>query len=173
MGDITVALWNLKTGKLVRTLSDFADYSAPPLLSPDGQILVTGSNDNSIKLWNTRTGVRIRSSMSHSATVTRLAISPDGQFLASSSSNDGTVKLWNFKTGQIIRTIPDLKFINSLAFSSDGRTLAMHDGSKGLQVWNWRLPKKIRTIEVNSNFTFAPDGQSLTAGHNHSIEVWR
>jgi WD40 repeat protein len=173
MGETTVTLWNLKMGKVVRTLSDFADYSAPPLLSPDGQILVTGSNDNSIKLWNTRTGVRIRSLMSHSATVTRLAISPDGQFLASSSSNDGTVKLWNFKTGQIIRTISDLKFINSLAFSSDGRTLAMHDGSRGLQVWNWRLPKKIRTIEVNSNFTFAPDGQSLIAEHNYAIEVWR
>src|SRR5919202_1020270 len=108
MGDITVTLWNLKTGQVVRTLSDFADSSALPLLSPDGQILVTGSNDNSVKLWNARTGVRIRSLMSHSATVTRLAISPDGQFLAS-SSNDGSVKLWNFKTGQIIRTIPDLR----------------------------------------------------------------
>ncbi|MBW4548217.1 MAG: WD40 repeat domain-containing protein [Symplocastrum torsivum CPER-KK1] len=173
LGDTIVTLWNLKTGKVVRSLSDFADASASPLLSPDGQILVTGSNDNSIKLWNARTGVRIRSLMSHSATVTRLAITPDGQFLASSSSNDGTVKLWNFKTGQIIRTIPDLKFINSLAFSSDGRTLAMHDGSRGLQVWNWRLPKKIRTIEVNSNFSFTPDGQSLIAGHNYAIEVWR
>jgi WD40 repeat protein len=169
---ITVKLWNLKTGQLIRTFSDFADYSPYPLLSPDGQILVTGSNDNSIRLWNARTGVRIRSLMSHSATVTRLAISPDGQFLAS-SSNDGTVKLWNLKTGQIVRTIPDLRYINSLAFSSDGRTLAMHDGSRGLQLWNWRLPKKIRTIEVDSNFTFAPDGQSLLGGHNYSIEVWR
>jgi WD40 repeat protein len=180
MGDTTITLWNLKTGQVVRTLSDFADSSAPPLLSPVreafsegvGQILVTGSNDNSIRLWNARTGVRIRSLMNHSATVTRLAISPDGQFLASSSA-DNSVKLWNFKTGQIIRTIPDLKYINRLAFSSDGRTLAMHDGSRGLQLWNWRLPKKIRTIEVNSDFTFAPDGQSLLAGHNHSIEVWR
>ncbi|NEQ18640.1 MAG: hypothetical protein F6K28_00505 [Microcoleus sp. SIO2G3] len=173
LGDTTVTLWNLKTGKVVRSLSDFADASASPLLSPDGQILVTGSNDNSIKLWNARTGVRMRSLMSHSATVTRLAITPDSQFLASSSSNDGTVKLWNFKTGQIIRTIPDLKFINSLAFSSDGRTLAMHDSSGGLQVWNWRLPQKILTLEVNSDFSFTPDGQSLIAGHNYAIEVWR
>jgi WD40 repeat protein len=172
MGDITVTLWNLKTGQVVRTLSDFADSSALPLLSPDGQILVTGSNDNSVKLWNARTGVRIRSLMSHSATVTRLAISPDGQFLAS-SSNDGSVKLWNFKTGQIIRTIPDLRYINSLAFSSDGRTLAMHDGSRGLQLWNWRLPQKIRTIEASSDFTFAPDGQSLLASHDYSLQVWR
>jgi WD40 repeat protein len=181
MGDTTVTLWNLKTGKVVRTLSDFADYSAPPVLSPVreafsegvGQILVTGSNDNSIRLWNARTGVRIRSLMSHSATVTRLAISPDGQFLASSSSNDGSVKLWNFKTGQIIRTIPDLKYINSLAFSSDGRTLAMHDGSRGLQLWNWRLPKKIRTMEATPNFTFSPDGQTLLTSHMHSLQVWR
>jgi len=171
MGDTTVKLWNLKTGQVVRTFSDFADYSSSPLLSPDGQILVTGSNDNSIRLWNARTGVRIRSLMNHSATVRHLTISPDGQFLASSSA-DNSVKLWNFKTGQLIRTIPDLKYISSLDFSADGRTLAMH-GSGGLQLWNWRLPKKIRTIEVNADFTFAPDGQSLIAGHNHSIEVWR
>jgi WD40 repeat protein len=167
----TVKLWNLKTGQVIRTFSDFADFSPYPLLSPDGEILVTGSNDNSIRLWNARTGVRIRSLMSHSAPIRRLAISPDGQFLASSSA-DGSVKLWNFKTGQIIRTIPNLGDIYRLAFSSDGRTLAMHDG-RGIQLWNWRLPKKIRMIEGDSSFTFTPDGQTLLSRHNNSLEVWR
>jgi WD40 repeat protein len=109
--------------------------------------------------------------MSHSAPIRRLAISPDGQFLASSSA-DGSVKLWNFKTGQIIRTIPNLGDIYRLVLSSDGRTLAMHD-SRGIQLWNWRLPKKIRTIAGDSNFTFTADGQTLLTRHNNSLEVWR
>ncbi len=167
----TVKLWNLKTGQVIRTFSDFADFSPYPLLSPDGQILVTGSNDNSIRMWNARTGARIRSLISHSAPIRRLAISPDGQFLASSSA-DGSVKLWNFKTGQIIRTIPNLGDIYRLVFSSDGRTLAMHDG-RGIQLWNWRLPQKIRTIEGDYNFTFTPDGKALLTRHNNSLEVWR
>lgn len=171
MGSTTVELWNLQTGEVVRTLSDFADFSTLPLLSPDGQVLVTGSNDNSIRLWNVRTGVRILSLQNHSGTVRALAISPDGQFLAS-SSNDGSVKLWNFKTGQLIRTISDLGYINRLAFSPDGRTLAMHEGGK-LQLWNWRLPEKIRTIETNANFTFAPDGQTLLADRENSLQIWR
>jgi WD40 repeat protein len=167
----TVKLWNLKTGQVIRTFSDFADFSPYPLLSPDGQTLVTASNDNSIRLWNARTGVRMRSLISHSAPIRRLAISPDGQFLASSSA-DGSVKLWNFKTGQIIRTIPNLGDIYRLVFSADGRTLAMHDG-RGIQLWNWRLPQKIRTIEGSPHFTFAPNGQTLLAAHNYRLEVWR
>ena len=168
---LTVKLWNLKTGQVIRTFSDFPDFSPYPLLSPDGQILVTGSNDNSIRLWNARTGVRMRSLIGHSGPVRRLAISPDGQFLASSSA-DGSVKLWNFKTGQLVRTIPNLGDIYRLAFSSDGRTLAMHDG-RGIQLWNWRLPQKIRTIEGTPDFTFAPSGQSLLAAHNYRLDVWR
>lgn len=171
LGETTVKLWNLKTGQVVRTFTDFADSSAQPLLSPDGQILVTGSRDNSIRFWNARTGVRIRSLISHSGTVRRLAMSPDGQFLASSSA-DGSVKLWNFKTGQIIRTISNVGDIYNLSFSSDGRTLAMHD-ARGLQLWNWRSPKKIRTIEASSNFAFTPDGQTLLTSRDYSQEVWR
>ncbi|AFZ20281.1 hypothetical protein [Allocoleopsis franciscana] len=48
----------------------------------------------------------------------------------------------------------------------------MHD-AKGLQLWNWRLPKKIRTIEASSNFAFTPDGQTLLTWHNYSQQVWR
>jgi WD40 repeat protein len=166
-------IWDWQSGKVIRTFSIAANLAQPVIFSPDGQIIITTSTDNSIKLWNARTGARIRSLTSHTNKILSLAITQDGQFLAS-SSGDQSVKLWNFKTGQLIRTIPNIGFVN-LAFSPDGKTLLISDGSSNVQLWNWRLPEKIRTIEDNSNMGFTPDGQTLLTINwkIHSFQVWR
>lgn len=43
-----VKLWNIQTGELIQTLSE----CSPVAFSPDGQILVSGSNSGTIKIWH-------------------------------------------------------------------------------------------------------------------------
>ncbi|MCL1475093.1 WD40 repeat domain-containing protein, partial [Argonema antarcticum] len=62
-------------------------------ISPDGQTLVSGSNDKTINIWNLATGNLIRTLSGHSGYVYSVAISPDGQTLVS-GSNDKTIKIW-------------------------------------------------------------------------------
>lgn len=167
-----VQLWDLNRGQIVRTFSYINDLTNPILFSLDSQILVSGSNDNTIKLWNVRTGARILSLTSHSGKVRLLALSPDDRFLAS-SSNDGTVKLWNFKTRQLIRTIKNLDAYE-VAFSADGKTLIVDtDGYR--ELWNWRLPKKMMTLDRDPNSIVTPDGKTLinVNAKNYAIEIWR
>lgn len=167
-----VQLWDLNRGQIVRTFSYTNDLANPILFSLDSQILVSGSNDNAIKLWNVRTGTRILSLTSHSGKVRSLALTPDDRFLAS-SSEDGTVKLWNFKTRQLIRTIENLDAYE-VAFSADGKTLIVDtDGYR--ELWNWRLPKKMMTLERDPNSIVTPDGKTLinVDAKNYAIEIWR
>lgn len=91
--------------------------------SPDGQILATGSDDETIKLWDLRSERLIRSLTGHSATVAAIAFSPDGHRLASASL-DQTVRIWDVKSGgtpRILQGHPGT--VRSLGWSRDGKRL--------------------------------------------------
>ncbi len=62
-------------------------------LSPDGQTLASGSEDETIKIWNLQTGKLLRTLSGHVSPVISVTFSPDGQTLASGGQS-GRIKLW-------------------------------------------------------------------------------
>jgi hypothetical protein len=65
-------------------------------ISPDGQIIVSGSDDKAIEVWNLSTGNLLQTLEAHTDQVRSVAISPDGQTLVS-GSKDKTIKIWEKK----------------------------------------------------------------------------
>ncbi|MGK7901848.1 MAG: WD40 repeat domain-containing protein [Hormoscilla sp.] len=49
--DNTIKIWNLRSGRLLRTLTGHSGPVRSVAISPDGQLLASGSNDNTIKIW--------------------------------------------------------------------------------------------------------------------------
>ena len=131
--DKTIKLWNAETGALLDTYTGHTDTVDGLAYSPDGKILASGSHDHTIKLWS---GRRLLSTWTgHEDNVYALAFSADGHTLVSGSS-DQTLRLWDPETGEQRAVLREhAATISSIAFSPDGKLLAV-GGGKLITLWN-------------------------------------
>ncbi|MGK7873463.1 MAG: toll/interleukin-1 receptor domain-containing protein, partial [Xenococcaceae cyanobacterium] len=175
--DKTIKLWNLETGRKIRTLFGHDDWVRSVSFSPDGKTLASGSEDKTIKLWNLETGREIRTLFGHDSWVRSVSFSPDGKTLAT-GSNDKTIKLWNLETGREISTLfGHDSWVRSVSFSPDGKILATGSNDNTIRLWNLETGRKISTLFGHDvwvrRVSFSPDGKTLASGSSDkTIILW-
>jgi WD40 repeat protein/tRNA A-37 threonylcarbamoyl transferase component Bud32 len=170
------------TWQCTRTIKGHAGMVHAIAISQDGQLIASGSSDNSIKLWKLHTGRNIRHFgrwfLGHSDSVWTVAISPDGQILASGGW-DNTIKLWFLNTGKNIRTINiHNSWVNSLAFSPNGKFLASASSDCSIKLTLVSTGDIINTFlghtDAVLSVAFSPDGQCIaSAGADCTIKLWQ
>ena len=92
-------------------------------LSPDGQSIVSGSEDGKIRMWNTMTGETVAGPFTgHTDWVMSVAFSRDGLHIVS-GSDDQTIHVWNAMTGEKIAGpfAGHTDWVRSVAFSPDSQ----------------------------------------------------
>jgi COMPASS component SWD3 len=105
--------------------------------SPQGNLLVSGSFDETVKIWDVRTGECVSTLPAHSDPVTGVDFNTDGTCIVS-SSHDGLMRVWDVATGECLKTIyaegnPPVTFVK---YSPNGKYVlsGMLDGR--LRLWN-------------------------------------
>jgi WD40 repeat protein len=143
-------LWEVPTGRLVRTFDDVRYNVFAAAFSPDGRHLaaavseprVTGKGVRlpaDVRIWETESGKLVRTLRGHPDGIWSISFSPDGKRLAAagnkgSSSREfpGEVHIWDLSTGEEVWTfIGTAKDGNAIAFSPCGRLLAT-GGDEGI-----------------------------------------
>ncbi len=132
--DYALALCEVATGR-IRRLAGHSDRASQLAISPDGRTLASGSVDGSIRCWDVRTARLVAALPGHLEETSAVAFSQDGRTLA--SANLGMeVKLWHLPTLREVATFPLLNAGTHLAFSPDGRRLAINTSDGAVIVWD-------------------------------------
>ncbi|HWG01157.1 MAG TPA: helix-turn-helix domain-containing protein [Trebonia sp.] len=146
--------------------------------SPDGKLLVTGSDDGLLRVFSLADPARPRLLAVRRDSgdyVYTVAFAPDGTTLAAASTDNYT-RLWDIADPADPRQVATLGGLSSyaigLAFTRDSRTLAVGSAAKTVQLWNVADPA--RPARLGAALTgpagyvwavaFSPDGRTLAAG---------
>lgn len=93
-GDNVVMIWDLKTGKVLRTLTHKGAIFCVAF-SPDGSKVATGCEDDKARVWDVKTGKLLVTYDDHRSDVKRIKFSADGAYIV--SSDDQKAKVWSWK----------------------------------------------------------------------------
>jgi WD40 repeat protein len=186
-----VKLWEVATGKLLRTIAVENGIVFDAKFSADGRLLATASGPGTpirskpgeIRLWNPATGQLVTKLRGHDCGAYAIAFSPSGKLLASGGiatidaekeaavrggNATGDLKLWDLKTGKGLWTRGGHSgAVGALVFSADGKTLASSGGLGDRQVKLWdastgaELPALTLEAQVVQPVDFDPDAATL------------
>ncbi len=134
--DKTVKIWDVGTGKIVRTLSGHSAWVSSITIAKNGSQALSSSYDKTLKLWDLQLDKELLTLAGHSGSVTRAVFSSDGTE-AISASTDRTIKLWDLKTGTLLRsfTAPSSP-VTGLVITSSGKYLIAAFENNTLKVWS-------------------------------------
>jgi WD40 repeat protein len=174
-----IKLWDVATGKELRTLSGHSGWILSVAFSPDGKQIVCGSfgaAKRGINRWNVETGKELLPLSARSTPVLLGAVSPDGKLIAIGSTNHD-IHLWSLRAGKEFRTLKGhSQLVNSVVFSPSGKLLASSSSDGSIKLWDVETGRVLRTMwagEGIQSIAFSPDGTVLASGSDdNAIRLW-
>jgi serine/threonine protein kinase len=145
--------------------------------APDGQTLVTGSDDSSLRFWDAATGGERGALRSHGGAVFTVGFARGGSVVVV-GCGDGTISLWDAATRKELSVLPHHNGnVRRLALSRDDLLAILDASTQGVEVWDLNtlkmrqaLPRHEGTITA---LAFAADGQTLATGDASGvIRLW-
>ena len=168
------------------TTSSSSDYSDVDF-SPDGNFIVTASEDTFVRVWNKTSHINIRSAAT-TGEVTSVAYSPDGMYIAAGIDDD-TMDIYYSSNltsvhGPISADVGGGDQVNDVEFSPDSSLVAVSMGRSGngcsnCQVFLVKVSDGLRLGNgMNPNgedrfydSAFSPDGELIALAGNGDFYI--
>ena len=197
--DGRVLLWNpdqVQKVDIARRIDDLPDPPAPYRefighqkavhgldFSPDGERLVSASEDNVVRIWQVRSGEEVANLRGHTSYVLDCQFSPDGSQILS-AGRDQQVKLWNPATyGESLALGRNEgaghdDAVLAARFSVDGNRVVTASSDRSARLWDAKTQGLVNHFAeghefLTSSAVFFAGGQRLaTSAGDGSTRIW-
>jgi WD40 repeat protein len=176
--DQSLHLWDLETGRCLRTLNGHTDAVESVSTGPTGQLTLSGSRDNTLRLWEVLTGRCLKVLEGHTDYVRSVCISPNGIW-GLSGSDDKTLRLWDLVSGGCLKVLEGhTDYVRCVCISPDSR-LALSGGNDGcVRLWELPTGKCLRVIQAHGDSVrcvgIGPSGRwAISGSEDRTLRLWQ
>ena len=195
LGRTRVGIFDTVTAKLRTAFTARTGGDVGALAWSTNDLLAASGNEGHVQLWNVSGRPRLVRALHGMGSITKepeavttLAFSPDGSLLAAGDVNHtgptvpwryGTAAVWDVASGRLLwKRRSKRGWVNTVAFSPDGKTLAAGDESGAVAIYEARSGRVDRTIRIESAFggytalAYAPNGTLATGSYAGIVQLW-
>jgi WD40 repeat protein len=175
-----VAVFDARTGELLRTLTGHTGRVYAIAFSPDGKFLAGANwagNASTVKVWDLKTGAVTATLNGAGGDVRGVTFSGDGKWLFGAVSGTG-VRMWDM-TGKLVRTFKasgNTEGLFHLALSPDGKRVVSNDTPQTVKVWEIEGDNPPVTLGGHTSqpwsAAYSPDGKLLATGSDKELLLW-
>lgn len=161
-----VSIVDLSSGNTVSALEGHEGF-ARPKFSPDGELLLTASVDDTARVWEVGTG-RMIHVLPHEDDVTNATMSPDGTRILTTDVT-GQAFIWDARSGRVVVELSGHAVgIPWAEFSPDGRLAVTTPFEGPARVWDVATGQTLAVLAGHRTSVgraeFTPDGRTVVTG---------
>ena len=188
-GEKDVAIWDVRSKKLVRTVHPGYIFQLSLSFSPDSQAIATGGWDSDVRLFSVKTGrlLKTYSGGEHGSRIYGLVFTADGRKLYAATYH-AYLHVWDVRTGRRSTFDSGEYRYAGLALNNKGNQLAVIGRGKGIGpfdpcIWLYdlnfiRKQKRIIDRAVNSqsddipdSVAYSPDGRWIVSASQQFLRI--
>lgn len=147
-------------------------------VSPNDQLIATGSQDKTAKLWHASKGQLLGCLRGHKRGIWAVEFSPVDQVLATTSA-DATIKIWNIADFTCIKAFEGHdSSVLKVAFIAKGMQLVTSASDGLIKLWTIKTNECVKTLDVHSDKVWGlvvneAEDTLVTGGADSTIVVWK
>lgn len=182
--DKSIKLWEVATGRELRSYLGHQSTVNDIAISSDGKFFISSSADKTAKMWNISSGELLKTFEGNTDYLTSVALSHNDKLLITAGF-DWEAKLWDVATGELLKNFkvnPDkgIGYGVNAVFSPDDKRVAIGGDNRSVMIYDITSGEKLEEYKPEKGFcggcgTFVKyefDQGIYSASNKGDLKLW-